>query len=100
MKQIHFYEYSNDCAVHSWNAVEYLLSYDYEEIRIDTTQMGFLSWSDRLFDDGYRIFIHESSTESYEIKRNDENERTSRWIRRGHNIFKMWMSGEFMKRGD
>lgn len=95
MKEIHFYENGNDCAIHSWNTVEYLILH--QEPCIRTTQMGFLSWSDKLFDDGYRIFIHESN-DVYEIKRDDENERTARWIRRGHNIFKMWMSGEFEKR--
>ena len=95
-KEIHFYENGNDCAIHSWNVVEDLLAY--KEPRINTTQMGFLSWSARLFDEGYRIFIHESITDCYEIKLGCDNERTNREIKKGHNIFKMWMSGEFEKR--
>lgn len=96
MKEIHFYENGNDCAIHNWTTVEYLLSY--EEPRIDTTQMGFLSWSAKLFELGYRIFIHEANMEVYEIKLGWDNERTSRVIKKGHNIFKMWMAGEFEKK--
>ena len=92
MKEIHFYPNGNDCAIHSWYTVEALILH--EEPCIRTTQMGFLSLSDPLFDDGYRIFIHESNQDVYEIKWG-ENERTQRLLRRGHDIFEMWMSGEF-----
>lgn len=50
---------------------------------IQTTQMGLLST--RLFELGYRIFIHESPREQYEIKLGDKNERTNREIKMGHN---------------
>lgn len=96
MKEIHFYENGNDCAIHSWNTVEYLILH--QEPCIRTTQMGFLSWSVTLFELGYRIFIHESYKDFYEIKLGCDNERTNREIKKGHNIFKMWMSGEFMKK--
>jgi len=57
-----------------------------------TTQMCFLStdWIEM----GYRIFIHDI-TGDYEVKLGEDNERTHRYIRMGHNLFKMWYNGEF-----
>ena len=95
MKEIHFYPNGNDCALHNWNTVEYLILN--QEPCIRTTQMGFLSMNEQLFDNGYKIFIHESNQDVYEIKWG-ENERTQRLLKRGHNIFKMWMGGEFEKK--
>lgn len=57
-----------------------------------TMQMSFLSteW----FDLGYRIFVHDD-TGMFEIVLGEGNERTSRHIRRAHNLFRMWENGEF-----
>lgn len=49
----------------------------------------------RLFEDGYKIFVHESKEDWYEIKLGN-NERTNRYIHSGHNLFKMWQAGEFL----
>lgn len=101
-KQIIFVEYETDDVgvlgkqtSHSWKETE-------EYIRmgcpmIQTTQMGLLST--QLFEQGYRIFVAESSLpgNSYEIKLGSGNERTSREIKMSHNLFKMWQAGEFRK---
>lgn len=93
-KAIHFYEYEPNISVfHSWNATENQIKIG--KSTIHTTQMGLLHQG--LFKIGYRIFIHESDNESYEIILGCENERTNREIKLGHNIFKMWQTGEFVK---
>ena len=66
---------------------------------IHTLQMACLTSYSLLFNFNYRIFIHESNGEVYEIKLGQNNERTSRELKKGHNIFKMWLSGEFKKKG-
>lgn len=92
MKIINFYEYDDNMVLyHSWRSTENQIRMG--NTTINTTQMGLLST--RLFDLGYRIFIHESCGESYEITLGDKNERTNREIKPGHNLFKMWQAGEF-----
>lgn len=93
-KAIHFYEYDKcDPVFNSWDATK-------NQIRIGksiihTTQMGLLSID--LIGLGYRIFIHESEIEFYEIVLGDKNERTDKAIRPTHNLFKMWQTGAFSK---
>lgn len=57
-----------------------------------TTQMCFIDteW----FDYGFRIFVHDN-TGTFEIKLGPGNERTHRYIRMMHNLFRMWKNGEF-----
>lgn len=93
-KVIHFYEYEPNMPIfHCWKTTRNQL--DIGKSIINTTQMGFLHTG--LFDLGYRIFIHKSQDESYEIVLGSPNERTNREIKMGHNLFKMWESGEFEK---
>lgn len=60
---------------------------------ICTTQMGVLTT--KLFELGYRVFVHPYDDEPYEIKLGNENTRTDREIRMEHNLFNLWKSGEF-----
>ena len=57
--------------------------------------MGLLSTE--LIELGYRIFIHESETEAYEIVLGDSNERTDKALLPAHNLFKMRQAGAFVK---
>ena len=93
-KAIHFYEYDKEKSVfHSWNTTKNLIRIG--KSTIHTTQMGLLNTE--LIELGYRIFIHESETESYEIALGGSNERTDKAIRPAHNLFKMWQAGVFAK---
>lgn len=91
-KAIHFYEYEPDISVfHSWNITKNQIRIG--KSTIHTTQMGLLSTE--LIELGYRIFIHESETESYEIVLGDGNMRTDKALRPAHNLFKMWQARAF-----
>ena len=93
-KAIHFYEYDPDIHVfHSWNTTQNQIRIG--KSTIHTTQMGLLSTE--LIELGYRIFIHESKPESYEIVLGSGNERTDKALRSAHNLFKMWQAGAFVK---
>ena len=93
-KAIHFYEYEPDIPIfHCWKTAQKQI--EINKSTIHTTQMGLLHT--KLFEFGYRIFIHELVDESYEIVLGKDNERTNREIKMEHNLFKMWQSGEFVK---
>ena len=58
-----------------------------------TTQMALMS-TRLITDHNYRIVVVESNNRRIEIKLG-ENENTGRYIKEGHNIFKLWQGGEF-----
>lgn len=105
-KEIHFYE-SDDEFYKTMQKLktiqksfylgycETITAIQMEEPIIHTIQMACLTDHIELFNLGYRIFIHEPDGTVYEIKFGTENERTNRELKLGHNIFKMWLSGEF-----
>lgn len=64
----------------------------HEDEVIVTTQMCYLDT--RWLEEGFRIFVHDH-TGVFEIVIGDGNERTNRFIRYAHNLFRMWENGEF-----
>ncbi len=99
IKEIHFYESYDSIPRYieytsGWRETERCIKYD-DEI-VCTSQMGLLST--RLFELGYKIFIHENRLSMYEIKLGNDNERTDREIKLGHDLFKLWRNGEFDRR--
>jgi len=108
MREIHFFEKRDDeddwiliqemKDIFVWVANDFASMKDivdhFSEVRecIATTQMCYLDtmW----FDDGYKIFVHDH-TGTFEIVLGEGNERTSRHIRYGHNLYRMWTNGEF-----
>ena len=84
------------CESGDYDTMEDILSDRRENPRVNdyilTTQMCFLStdWIEM----GYKIFVHDI-TGDYEVRLGEDNERTHRYIRMGHNLFKMWHNGEF-----
>ena len=66
---------------------------EYSQIYV-CTQMCFLDTEWLVC--GYRVFMHDN-TGTFEIKLGDGNERTTRFIRPEHILFKMWKNGVFSK---
>lgn len=93
MKSITFYGYEPEYhrPTHAWNATEYAITSGKETI--ETTQMGLLST--KLFELSYRVFIVDSFGDSPVEICLGKNTSTTREIRLGHNLFKMWTNGEF-----
>jgi len=106
MREIHFFE--SEMSANAWYSYHWgpdtKMARDYEnmdaiqrntpegDVTIATTQMCFLStlWIEY----GFRIYVHDR-TGDFEIVLGEGNERTSRHIRRGHNLYRLWCNGEF-----
>lgn len=95
-KEIHFYPFSwpqfnyPHPILHTWRDTHEAIYA--EDPDIHTTQMAILGTF--LWDKGYKTFVHDRNG-VYEIHKGNDNSRTSREIRRSHNLFKMWVNGEF-----
>ena len=99
-KEIHFYVYecAHEQCVHSWKETEQSIVDFVPEIH--TTQIGLMQTGLIVYC-GYRIFIHDNpknEKEYYEIKIDNCNERSNREIKEKHDIFKMWIAGEFERK--
>lgn len=110
MKEIHFFASNFDMStwleVHDFNVNMVKRAYDYNtmerfrkamdevdgDIAIATIQMSFLSTEWLAY--GYQVFVHDN-TGMFEIVLGGNNERTSREIRLGHSLFRLWAGGEF-----
>jgi hypothetical protein len=93
--EIHFYDSQSSVPedvdqYHGWVNTIRAINNNVEQIH--TTQMGVLTT--KLFEFGYRIFIHPYDSDSYEIKLG-HNETTNREITMSNNLFNLWKSGEF-----
>lgn len=93
--EIHFYEHVTNipkevsyyqCWYETEKAIKNMEPY------IVTTQMALMNT--RLIESGYKIFVHSSDGNMYEIKLG-KNTCTDKEIRREHNIFKIWENGGF-----
>jgi len=97
-KEIYFYGWSHAISdtdaerlYHSWGVTSRALQKNFEIIH--TTQMALLSTS--LFEKGYRIFIHPDIDQAYELKLGEQPGQPWRVLRMGHNLFRLWQTGEF-----
>lgn len=94
--QIHFYfggpngQYP-DGTVHTYRTTKLLIELESE--RIDTTQIVLCTTD--LFRKGYRIFIHPTKGNMFEIKLGDNSPYTDKEIRMEHNLYKMLIAGTF-----
>lgn len=98
MKEFHFYARQDVIP----KGIHPITTFDetYSEIldngidRVDTTQMACLTdaWH-KYWEEGARIFIHDE-TGVFQVS--NPCTRTMRDLKEGHNISKMWRSGEFL----
>lgn len=95
MKEIHFYTNSKYIPGHIryYDSWEETLEAICNKTEVHTVQMALLTTS--LFGDGFRVYIHENKYDFYEVKLGSDNTRTDREIKVTHNLFRMWLSGEF-----
>ena len=95
VKEFHLYldvSYPNDNTLHSFEAVKTFI--ENGKTIIHTTQV--IACETSLFEKGYRVFIHPSREDVFEITLG-ECERTSRTIKPEHCLYKLILAGEFTK---
>ena len=96
-REVHFYTNQkyippNTSYFVGWEEAEQALRIR-DSVDIHTTQMGLLefAWADH-FKYGDRVFVHDEFG-FFEVMQ--PCTRTNRELREGHNIYRMWIAGEF-----
>lgn len=104
MKEIHFFtNLSNIDQTSEWDLDTMCVDYattqfmiDNPEIeRVKTTQLSFLINTWDYMDKGYKVYIH-NNVEVFEIREHMIT-HTGKDIRKGHNVLKLLLGGEFGK---
>lgn len=104
-KEIHFYTNLNNVEQTSdWDLEHMCIDYVSTQIMIDspnvekvkTTQLSFLMNTWDYIDEGYKVYIH-NGVEVFEVREHMGNTYTGKDIRKGHNILRVLLGGEFGK---
>ena len=104
-KEIHFYTNLNNVEQTSdWDLEHMCIDYVSTQIMIDspnvekvkTTQLSFLMNTWDYIDEGYKVYIH-NGVEVFEVREHMGNTYTGNDIRKGHNILRVLLGGEFGK---
>ena len=94
-KEFHLYfDDDIDAIHHSYTLTKWLIDTDRNDIH--TTQVVLLTT--KLFDKGYRVFVHPKVGDVFEIKLG-VCPCTKRLIRKTHCLYKLLIGGEFQKEG-
>lgn len=91
---LHLDDDSFDILFHSYNYTKWAIEYGWNDIH--TTQVVLLTT--KLFDKGYRVFVHPKVGDVFEIKLG-VCPCTKRRIRKTHCLYKLLIGGEFQKEG-
>lgn len=96
-KEFHLY-FNDGYPYGEWPAVLHTFTQVKEAIDrgdklIRTTQV--MQCTTKLFEKGYKIFIHPVVGDTFEIKLGDNEPYTNRLINPGHNLYRLLIAGEF-----